>query len=204
MSLVSDNSIKYARSFLKLIVFDPKCQDEFNSIVQDKGPRSIKGLYQRLKLVDKYIYASLIGVAGLPLGLFWILAIILRGFKENFKQKRVSVVYYGTYLIYLPAVVFVVYFLTHLVRMKGLLKSPDENLCSSSQITKYFTSTSSRNNSALWWHILLLVKLVVISASDYLYFRRFRERLGTVETPSQREEKILAQYEGFNLSDGLT
>lgn len=44
MSLTSSNSVKYSRSFVKLIVFDPKCQDEFNSIVQEKGPRSIQGL----------------------------------------------------------------------------------------------------------------------------------------------------------------
>lgn len=88
--------------------------------------------------------------------------------------------------------------------MKGLLKSPYENLCSNAQITQYFATTSKRNNPALWWHIILLVKLVIIATLDFMFFRRFQQKLGVVETPSQREEKILAQYEAFNLSDGLT
>lgn len=50
----------------------------------------------------------------------------------------------------------------------------------------------------------MLVKLVIIATLDFMFFRRFQQKLGVVETPSQREEKILAQYEAFNLSDGLT
>ena len=88
--------------------------------------------------------------------------------------------------------IFVIYFLVHAIRMKGLLLNIDENMCSNAEISKYFAAVARRNHPSLWWHSLLLVYLVAISAFDLIYFRRFKQALGRVETASQREEKVLA------------